>query len=146
MKNSNRTVSAAVVEAMQARLAYRVAGRLSEGADALEADLSERLRFAREKALERARLARAAAPAAEPALVSSGSSAALLGGGGWWVKLASVLPLAVLAAGLLMIEHLHTQSQIATAADIDAELLIDDLPPAAYTDPGFAEFLKTPSE
>lgn len=146
MKNSNRTVSAAVVEAMQARLAYRVAGRLSEGADALEADLSERLRFAREKALERARLARAAAPAAAPALVSSGSSAALLGGGGWWVKLASVLPLAVLAAGLLMIEHLHTQSQIATAADIDAELLIDDLPPAAYTDPGFAEFLKTPSE
>ncbi|WP_240668488.1 MULTISPECIES: DUF3619 family protein [Piscinibacter] len=146
MKNSNRTVSAAVVEAMQARLAFRVAGRLSEGADALEADLSERLRFAREKALERARLARAAAPAAAPALVSSGSSAALLGGGGWWVKLASVLPLAVLAAGLLLIEHLHTQSQIATAADIDAELLIDDLPPAAYTDPGFAEFLKTPSE
>ncbi|MCW5663167.1 MAG: DUF3619 family protein [Piscinibacter sp.] len=131
---------------MQARLAFRVAGRLSEGADALEADLSERLRFAREKALERARLARAAAPAAAPALVSSGSSAALLGGGGWWVKLASVLPLAVLAAGLLLIEHLHTQSQIATAADIDAELLIDDLPPAAYTDPGFAEFLKTPSE
>lgn len=146
MKNSNRTVSAAVVEAMQARLAFRVAGRLSEGADALEADLSERLRFAREKALERARLARAAAPAAAPALVSSGSSAALLGGGGWWVKLASVLPLAVLAAGLLLIEHLHTQSQIATAADIDAELLIDDLPPAAYTDPGFAEFLKTTSE
>lgn len=147
MKNSNSTVSAAVLDAMQARLAFRVAGRLSEGADALEADLSERLRFAREKALERARLARAAVPAAAPAWVRSGSSAALLGGGGgWWVKLASVLPLAALAAGLILIEHMHTQSQIATAAAIDAELLVDDLPPAAYTDPGFAEFLKTPSE
>ncbi len=146
MKNSNRTVSVAVVEAMQARLAFRVAGRLSEGADALEADLSERLRFARERALERARLARASAPATAPAIVSTGPSAALLGGSGWWVKLASVLPLAVLAAGLLLIEHLHTQSQIATAAAIDAELLVDDLPPAAYTDPGFAEFLKTPTE
>lgn len=147
MKNSNSTVSAAVVEAMQARLAYRVAGRLSEGAEALEADLSERLRFAREKALERARLARAAAPEAAPSVVSAGGAAALLGGGGgWWVKIASVLPLAALAAGLLLIEHLHTQSQIATAAAIDAELLVDDLPPAAYTDPGFAEFLKSPAD
>lgn len=142
MKNSNRTVSVAVVEAMQARLAFRVAGRLSEGADALDADLSERLRFAREKALERARLARAATPA----VVHVGASAALLGGGGWWVKLASVLPLAALAAGLLLIDHLHTQSQIATAAAVDAELLVDDLPPAAYADPGFAEFLKTPND
>ena len=29
------------------------------------------------------------------------------------------------------------------AAEVDAALLTDDLPPAAYTDPGFAQFLKT---
>jgi hypothetical protein len=28
------------------------------------------------------------------------------------------------------------------AAEIDAQLLSDTLPPAAYSDPGFAEFLK----
>jgi hypothetical protein len=28
-------------------------------------------------------------------------------------------------------------------AQVDAELLIDDLPPAAYTDPGFLVFLKS---
>lgn len=147
MKNSNSIVSGAVLEARQARLAYRVAGRLSEGAEALEPDLSERLRFAREKALERARLARAAAPATAPVVVRSGRSAALLGGGeGWGLKLASVLPLAALVAGLFLIQHLHDEAQIATAAAIDAELLTDDLPPAAYTDPGFAEFLKSAQE
>lgn len=150
MKNSNSTVSPALAEARQARFAFRVANRLSGGAEALQPDFSERLRFAREQALERARRARAVAPAAAatPSLVSVGRSAALLAGGGdgWWVKLGSLLPLAALAAGLLLIQHLHDESQIATAAAIDAELLADDLPPAAYTDPGFAEFLKTPQE
>jgi hypothetical protein len=28
-------------------------------------------------------------------------------------------------------------------ADVDVELLTDELPPAAYTDPGFIEFLRT---
>jgi hypothetical protein len=29
-------------------------------------------------------------------------------------------------------------------AEIDSALLIDDLPPAAYADPGFLQFLKNP--
>jgi hypothetical protein len=131
-----------MVEALQARLGHRIAARLSECADSVEPDIAERLRFAREKALERARAA------ATPAVtVIAGPSSALLGGGpGWWVKLGSLLPLAALAGGLLLIQHLHTESQIATAAAIDAELLTDDVPPAAYADPGFAEFLKTPRD
>ena len=32
------------------------------------------------------------------------------------------------------------------AAEIDALLLSDDLPPGAYADPGFVEFLKKPRE
>jgi hypothetical protein len=34
--------------------------------------------------------------------------------------------------------------QISATAEIDAALLGDELPPAAYTDPGFSEFLVTP--
>jgi hypothetical protein len=32
------------------------------------------------------------------------------------------------------------------AAEIDSALLADDLPPKAYSDAGFVEFLKTPRE
>jgi hypothetical protein len=59
----------------------------------------------------------------------------------WWQRAAALLPLVVLVAGLVGIEQWATQEQIAVAADIDANLLADDLPPEAYADPGFAEFL-----
>jgi hypothetical protein len=36
------------------------------------------------------------------------------------------------------------QEQVDAAAEIDAALLADDLPPAAYSDPGFLAFLKNP--
>jgi hypothetical protein len=32
---------------------------------------------------------------------------------------------------------------ILEVAEVDAALLADDLPPAAYSDPGFVQFLKT---
>jgi Protein of unknown function (DUF3619) len=41
-----------------------------------------------------------------------------------------------------MIDRHYTQSQIEAAAEVDAAILADDLPPEAYRDPGFAEFLK----
>ena len=76
------------------------------------------------------------------------AGAAILGGGSgsWWVKLASVLPLVALAGGLMLIQSWQTSAQISVAADIDAALLADDLPPKAYSDAGFVEFLKTPRD
>jgi len=145
VKNSNITLNASGREAREARFAYRIAARLNQRADALDGDISERLRFAREKALECARSARTAESRSVVGINASGG--ALLGGStGWWVKLASVLPLLALAAGLLLIQHMHQTAQISVAAEIDAELLADDLPPAAYSDAGFVEFLKTPRE
>ncbi|TXC65913.1 DUF3619 family protein [Piscinibacter aquaticus] len=146
MKNSKITFSpAGARDALEARIGLRVAARLSQGTMALDGDISERLRFAREKALERARAVRTAE--SRPAVAVSTSGAAVLGGGaGWWVKLGSVLPLLALAAGLFLIQYLHSEAQIETAAEIDAELLADDLPPAAYNDAGFVEFLKTPRD
>lgn len=145
MKNSNTPATAAALDALESRIAYRVAARLSQRADALEGDIAERLRFAREQALERAKAARAAESRPVVA-VSAGGTALLGGGGGWWLKLGSVLPLLALAVGLFLIQHLHTQAQIEAAAQIDVELLADDLPPEAYNDAGFVEFLKTPHD
>ena len=136
----------ASLDAMQSRFAIRVAARLTERSQGIEADVGERLRFAREKALERARASRVV-HASRPVGVTS-SGAMLLGGAGagWWMKLASVLPALALIAGLLLIQQSQTDEQISTAAEIDAALLADDLPPVAYSDAGFAEFLKTPRE
>ena len=130
------------LDALQTRFALRLAARLTEQSQAVSPDISERLRFAREQALAAAR-PRLAAQAADGAS-RSGPSLALLGG--WGVKIASVLPLILLAAGLILIQRWHSSTQISAAAEIDASLLSDDVPPDAYSDPGFVEFLKIPRD
>jgi len=60
-----------------------------------------------------------------------------------WSRLASALPLIVLLFGLATIHVFQNEHRANEIAQLDAELLIDDLPPAAYTDPGFLIFLKS---
>jgi hypothetical protein len=130
------------LDALQARFALRVASRLSEQSDKLPHDLSERLRVAREQAVARARQLRLAQPATAPAFQVSQGSIALGQRTPGWLRLASVLPLMLLVLGLVLIQHLHEQAEIHAAAEVDAALLADDLPPEAYGDPGFVAFLK----
>lgn len=135
--------------ALEARFGLRVAARLSEGTDQLPHDVTERLRHARQMALSR----RQAASSAQVNAVTNGlsSSATLSFGGGdkgksWWTSLTVLVPAAALLLGLGLIKHFHLQDQIAAAAEVDAALLADDLPPEAYSDPGFVEYLKTSRE
>jgi hypothetical protein len=44
--------------------------------------------------------------------------------------------------GFVAIQDTLMEHQIQAAAEVDAALLSDDLPPQAYADPGFAEFLR----
>ncbi len=135
------------LDALQARFALRVASRLSEQSEKLPHDLSERLRVAREQAVARARQLRLAQPASGAAIqVSSGGSMSLGQPPSAWLRLASVLPLMLLVLGLMLIQHLHDQAEIHAAAEVDAALLADDLPPEAYGDPGFVIFLKQPEQ
>jgi hypothetical protein len=134
------------IDALQARFALRVASRLSEQAEKLPHDLSERLRVAREQAVVRARQVRLAQPATASVPVVSGGSIALGQPPSGWLRLASVLPLMLLVLGLVLIQHLHDQAEIHAAAEVDAALLADDLPPEAYGDPGFVAFLKQPEQ
>jgi hypothetical protein len=80
---------------------------------------------------------------AAPAVVRAGHSAALGGPPSLWLRLVSTLPLAVLVAGLVFIQHHHDMQQIEVAAEIDSALLADSLPPQAYSDPGFSEYLRS---
>lgn len=152
LHRNNRNPDRAELEAMQARFAQRVAARLSEGAALTERSIDERLRFARERALEQAQRCRAASvPAASATVVAAPQGAAVLAGGSggdgqhssWWVRMGVVLPLIALLAGLSLIQYKHSRLRAAAVAEIDVKLLVDDLPPQAYSDPGFVEFLKT---
>ncbi|WP_157265191.1 DUF3619 family protein [Azohydromonas aeria] len=146
--NDPRTFSSSLdAQALEARFALRVTARLSEQAARQPHSIEERLRFARQQALERARVRRKAAAMASD-VQALGSTLALGGGAGqqhsgWWQRaMATALPLAVLLGGLTLIHWNQTHAQIEAAVQIDAELLTDDLPPAAYSDPGFYEFLR----
>jgi hypothetical protein len=135
-----------VLDTLEARFGARLASGLSERAMLVPHDVSERLRVSREQALLQARLARAQQTAGHSSLVGvTSQGAALLGRGqGFWLQLASWMPLAVLVAGLVLIQQWADREQVLAAAEIDAVLLADDLPPTAWTDPGFREYLKAP--
>ena len=46
-------------------------------------------------------------------------------------------------AGLVAINIIQDDDRTSELAEVDAALLTDDLPPDAYADPGFVQFLKT---
>lgn len=133
-------------EALEGQVGLRLAAHLSRSAESLPHDITERLRFGRERALAAAQRHAPVAqwsPAGAAWASPSGRTASLGGPPSVWLRLASLLPLVVLAAGLVMIQHHHDLEQIAVAAEIDSALLADDLPPAAYGDPGFVEYLRS---
>lgn len=137
----NRTASV-THNARLDQIGRRLAVRLDAGAADLPHDIAERLRAARMQALAQRKLAPAAVPA-QAALHAGGGQAVLQGGGfPWWQRLASVLPLVALAAGLVTIHVVQNEERAREVADVDAALLTDDLPPEAYADPGFLQFLK----
>ncbi len=129
-------------EAAQTRYARAIVARLNEDTARLHGDIEERLRFAREGAL--ARVPRRAATPSRVGVSAGGAAVLGSGFGNTWLKVASFVPLLALVGGLVLIQKVQTQAQISVAAEVDAALLADDLPPTAYRDAGFVEFLKTP--
>jgi len=125
------------------QLGHALARRLNEHATHLPHDISERLRAARMQALSQRK--REPVRVVAPQLVTAAGH----GFGGFdeglnlWNRLASVLPLIVLLFGLASIHILQNEYRANEIASLDAELLTDDLPPDAYTDPGFLIFLKS---
>ena len=120
-----------------------IAARLSDGTDALSHDITERLRAARVQAVAKRRLVISQFSALN-VLVCGGEAVLQLGGseGSWWDRIAALLPLLALVIGLVSIAVMQDELRAREVAEVDAELLTDVLPPAAYTDPGFAQFLR----
>lgn len=149
MKIENYLTHPSTLEASESRIALQLTALMTEQSETLPHDVAVRLRFSREKAVQRAReMAFAVQETMGTAILASETSGALrlhpsTAGGGWWTRLGSMLPLAALVLGLLFIQNFHQRSQISAAAEVDAALLASDVPFSAYADPGFVEFLKT---
>lgn len=140
---STRGLAPEHLQALEARLALRLTARLNEASVTLPHDITERLRVGREQAVARAHQVRRVSATAAAVQVQSNGAAVLSGPPSLWLRLVSILPLAVLVAGLVVIQQHHDREQISVAAEIDAALLSDELPPAAYRDPGFSAFLQS---
>jgi len=105
-------------------------------------DISERLRIARVRALE-SRPAPMRLMRYRTALQTNGSLSSPGDEGlSLWRILASALPLVALVMGLILVQAIQQELTESDIASIDSALLLDDLPPDAYTDPGFLQFLK----
>lgn len=116
------------------RLGKPLATALLVRADRLEPQVEERLAAARAAAVQAAAEARQTAPA----LALAGAGSTQRGGSRRWTL---ALPAALLVAGLLALQHSQWLQQTLGLADRDAAVLKDDLPPNAYGDPGFNEYL-----
>ncbi len=57
--------------------------------------------------------------------------------------MAAAAPLLALVLGLVAINVIQNDKRANEIAEIDAALLTDDEPPAAYADPGFTQFLNS---
>ena len=60
----------------------------------------------------------------------------------WLSRLGGAITVAVLISGLMGIYHTEEQHQIKETADMDIAVLSDDLPPSAYLDHGFKNYLQ----
>lgn len=136
----NQTTSA---ELNMDRLGRHFSVQLSMATPGLPHDISERLRVARQRAMAERKpvmqlgFARKTGVQSNGTLTASGDEGLNL-----WSILASALPLMALVVGLTAIQWIQQDSRTNELAAIDSALLTDELPPDAYADAGFVQFLK----
>ncbi|MEP6719988.1 MAG: DUF3619 family protein [Variovorax sp.] len=114
-----------------------IAAYLSAAVDALPEEHLARLESARHSALVRRKNSLAL-----PARCSDRRIPSWLTLSPRSMKVASVAPALALAAGLWLIDAVTREKSVNEIAEVELRLLVSKLPLAAYTDPGFAEFVR----
>lgn len=121
--------------------AKAIALRLTQASESLPHSITERLKAARMLAMEKRQIV--VVRAAAYGISSNGHTAALQGPyNRLWGRIGAAFPILALVAGLVLIHSFQNDMRAQEAAEVDAELLTDDLPPDAFTDPGFVQFLR----
>lgn len=121
--------------------AYKVRHALNENLDNLPASTTEKLASARKIAVSRKKK-ESALLAFVPRVLLAGQAGAFFSERfSWLARMGLAVPLVVLAVGLTSIYQFEQQRRINDTADIDAEVLADELPLSAYLDHGFNAYL-----
>lgn len=117
------------------RFGNRIRHLLNQGLE-LDPGTRERLRAARDQALERRR--------AEPVALARWADNVFGSFDGWrGVSTRVLLPVAVLVLAVSGIATWQEKRRVAELVDIDSQLLTDDLPVDAYIDRNFQAWLKS---
>lgn len=124
------------------RLAHKMVNFLADYEQTVPHDVQERLRFARQNAVQRFNQQHVLAPVGQLHRAGHGSLSLSTQPLGWFDWLGIIVPVAVLVFGLIGLSNAHDQSRANELATFDVALLTDDLPPSAYNDPGFIRFIK----
>ena len=129
---------------LQDRFALKTVSHLAAGTQDLPHNISERLRAARVQAVAQRKVA---STRTAPSVIGNGASATLTLGSdeglSWWQRIGVVLPILALVIGVLAINSFQSDRRTQELAEVDSALLTDELPPAAFADAGFVQFLKT---
>jgi hypothetical protein len=120
---------------------HLVTRALSANLEQMPYEVQERLRAARMRAVAARRVSPILVTRPQAQAMGDGT---LTLGAPWkgWTPLASLFPMVLLVVGLFTINVVLDEYRANEVAEVDAALLTDDLPPSAYTDPGFVQFLK----
>lgn len=121
------------------QFARQICHVLERSTENLDPAIAERLRAARERALQRQHVASLA-----PAMVGAGGTA-LLSGDEAKHPLRTALAILALLLGVSISYYWNGFSQANENEAIDSALLADDLPPNAYLDKGFQAWLEKDS-
>jgi len=121
------------------RAARTFARALDQACLDLPDDVERRLAFARQVALQHVRVGAPSSPESRELSTWQHRTQSMFSQLQKW---SHILPALALLLGLLTTSHLIEKRNVAAAAAIDAALLNDELPPEAYADAGFVEFLK----
>lgn len=144
-KNTHHLEPRRDLSGLEGRLGLRLTAALSEHSSRSEADIAERLRFARERALQIAQQTRHESRAKPLPKTLRGLPVGLLqlaSGRLWLDRCYAAVPAVMLCCGLYMVDQWHDTDRAVATVEVDAALLSDALPPEAYEDPGFSEFLR----
>jgi hypothetical protein len=126
-------------------LGKRIASYLNQGNQQLPYEIIERLRASRTRAIASRRANQFELKNADEVHIQTNGSIRMPFSPKayhFYSLIVSFIPLICLAAGLMLLYEFHNDQTALELAEIDSALLIDDLPPQAYTDPAFVDFLK----